>query len=207
MPPAKLEFIVGTVSSGKTLELIMRMRQLENCAGAARPWVIKPEIDVRYGRAVVKSAVGISVLANHVVSPTDDLTKISPDGKSCIFVDEIQFFSPEHIDQLRAVTRQLGIPVCCYGLDTDYMGNMFPGSRRLMEVADEVRRVPSFCAMCESVVGADGGLKLDAVCNLRIARAADGTVVPIKEGKSIVMGGIESFIPVCKKCYCKHIHE
>jgi thymidine kinase len=65
-------------------------------------------------------------------------------------VDEVQFIDPYHIDQFRAITDDWDVPVICYGLRTDFRSNLFPGSQRLMEVADNIEEVKTVCQFCDS---------------------------------------------------------
>ncbi|MCA9682299.1 MAG: thymidine kinase, partial [Myxococcales bacterium] len=106
--------------------------------------------------------------------------------QDCILVDEAQFLSPEIIDQLRDVTIDFNVPVICYGLRTDFQAHLFPGSKRLLELADSIEEVKVTCYYC--------GRK--AVFNLRLV---DGQ--PVGEGEQIQLGGNESYAPVCHGCY------
>jgi thymidine kinase len=66
----------------------------------------------------------------------------------CILVDEVQFLNPDHIDQLRMATHLWRVPIFCYGLRTDFRSNLFPGSKRLMEIADSIEEVKTTCHYC-----------------------------------------------------------
>ena len=81
--------------------------------------------------------------ADILIHPQTNLFDIPKDQRliSCVLVDEAQFLDPKHIDQLRAITTVWNVPVICYGLRTDFRTNLFPGSKRLMEVADTIEEV------------------------------------------------------------------
>ncbi|MGE3166143.1 MAG: thymidine kinase [Planctomycetota bacterium] len=143
---AKLYFRYGTVGSAKTLNLLAVAHNYERQGKACV--VIKPSFDTRFGADEVVSRAGLSRAA-HITVQDDtqlDLDRIS--GSQCVLVDEAQFLSPSVVDQLREVTRKLDIPVICYGLRTDFRTHLFPGSRRLIELADTVEEVKTTCAFC-----------------------------------------------------------
>ena len=102
-----------------------------------------------------------------------------------VLVDEAQFLSPEEVDTLSDLVDFYNIPVICYGLRTDFLNHLFPGSRRLMEIADIIEEVPTVC-WC--------GRR--AQCNTRYA---DGKIV--REGAQIFLGSNESYVALCRKHY------
>ena len=109
-----------------------------------------------------------------------------------IISDECQFFPPEQIDQLRAIVDDFDIPVICFGLRTDFLCNLFPGSRRLMEVADTFQEIKTIC---------DCGAK--ATVNARI----DGDGCIVTEGAQVLLGGNDSYIAMCHKCWVRGIRD
>lgn len=101
-------------------------------------------------------------------------------------VDEAQFLDPRHIDELRVITYRWKVPVICYGLRTDFRSNLFPGSRRLMEVADSIEEVKTTCYFCNK----------KAVLNLKhVNGKADCT------GPAVQLGAEEKYFPTCFGCY------
>ena len=102
-----------------------------------------------------------------------------------VLIDEAQFLSPEEVDTLSDIVDFYGIPVLCYGLRVDFQTHLFPGSRRLMEIADIIEEVPTVC-WC--------GRR--AQCNTRYA---DGKIV--REGAQIFLGSNESYVALCRKHY------
>ena len=108
-----------------------------------------------------------------------------------MLVDEAQFLSPAIVDQLRLVTLRLNLPVICYGLRTDFQTRGFPGSLRLMEVADSIEEVKVTCQHC--------GRK--AVFNLRTAGGE-----AVVEGDQVSLGD-EEYVPVCGHHYFERVGE
>ena len=108
-----------------------------------------------------------------------------------VIVDECQFFTVEQIDQLRAIVDDFNVPVMCFGLRTDFQTKLFPGSLRLMEVADTIQEIKTIC---------DCGAK--ATVNARIS---DGYIVT--EGAQVFLGGNDAYIAMCHKCYVRGIRE
>ena len=181
---AKLYFRHGTVGSAKTLNLLaVAHNYLQQ---NKRAFLIKPELDVRFGRDVVHSRAGVEKPADMLVAPDTRLNPESFDGVDCILVDEAQFVSAALVDQLREITRVPGIPVICYGLRTDFRARLFEGSRRLMEVADAIEEIKTTCFYCNR----------KAIFNLKLA---DG--LPTLDGPRIDLGTEEKYLPTCANCY------
>lgn len=190
---AKLYFKYGAMGSSKTAQaLITKYNYEENNLNV---WLIKPSADVRDGADILKSRIGLASPV-HVIAPATDIYQLFVDTKkdAChvIIVDECQFLTPEQIDQLRYIVNDFNIPVMCFGLRTDFQTKLFPGSRRLMEVADTIQEIKTIC---------DCGAK--ATVNARI----DGNGHIVTEGAQVVLGGNDSYIAMCHKCYINGIRE
>ena len=142
---AKLYFKYGAMGSSKSAQaLITRFNYLERNMSV---WLIKPSVDDRDGADVIKSRIGLSVKAR-VIRPEEDIIEAyHAAGKhDVIIADEAQFFTPEQVDQLRWLVDMEDTPVLCYGLRTDFLTHFFPGSRRLMELADSLTEIKTVCA-------------------------------------------------------------
>ena len=192
---AKLHFRYGTMGSSKTAQLLMtRFNYMEK---GRKVWLIKPSIDTRDGKTIVKSRVGIEAPAD-VISPNENIEAIIFDKHAArnmpdvIIADECQFFTEDQILQLRNVVTAYNIPVLCYGLRTDFQRKLFPGSKALFELADEIEEVKSICKC--------GNL---ATFNARIDK--NGEIVTV--GKQIELGGNDKYISVCPHCYDKAIES
>ena len=131
-----------------------------------------------------------------IVSPQTDILALFRKerlGKcDVIIVDECQFLTTGQIDQLRAIVDEHNLPVMCFGLRTDFQTRLFPGSLRLMEIADTIQEIKTIC---------DCGAK--ATVNARI----DGAGHIVTQGAQVVLGGNDRYIAMCHKCYVRGIRE
>ena len=190
---AKLYFKYGAMGSSKTAQaLITKYNYEENDLSV---WLIKPSADTRDGMQILRSRIGLAATVEVMAPEMDvyDLFRKTRAGRcDVIIVDECQFLTEAQIDQLRAIVNDFGIPVMCFGLRTDFQTRLFPGSRRLMEVADTIQEIKTIC---------DCGAK--ATVNARI----DGNGHIVTEGAQVVLGGNDSYIAMCHRCYIRGIRE
>jgi len=184
---AKLYFRYGTVGSAKTLNLIAVAHTYNQ--QNKRVLVIKPALDDRFGRETVKSRAGLERDADLLVEPNSKLNYNDFKGINCVLVDEAQFLSADLVDQLRQISCDLDLPVICYGLRSDFRTDLFPGSKRLLELADEISEVKTTCFFCDS----------RALFNLKFANGK-----PTREGPAIDLGAEEKYLPACARCYSRH---
>ena len=189
---AKLYFKYGAMGSSKTAQaLITKYNYEEN---DMKVWLIKPSADTRDGVQILRSRIGLAA-AVEVMTPDMDIYMVFGStrlGKcDAVIVDECQFLTEAQIDQLRAIVNDYNVPVMCFGLRTDFQTKLFPGSRRLMELADCIEEIKTMC---------DCGSK--ATVNARIS---DGYIVT--EGAQVVLGGNDSYIAMCHRCYIRGIRE
>ena len=136
---AKLYFKYGAMGSSKTAQaLITKYNYEEN---DLKVWLIKPSADTRDGVSVLRSRIGLEAQVE-VIAPETDIYMLFTDAKqgSCdvIIVDECQFLTGRQIDELRSIVNDFNVPVMCFGLRTDFQTKLFPGSLRLMEIADTI---------------------------------------------------------------------
>ena len=190
---AKLYFKYGAMGSSKTAQaLITKYNYEEN---DLRVWLLKPSADLRDGVHMLSSRIGLSAQAD-VLPPEKDayawFCQEHKDSCDVIIVDECQFLTVEQIDQLRAIVDDYNVPVMCFGLRTDFQTHLFPGSGRLMEVADTIQEIKTIC---------DCGAK--ATVNARID--SQGHIVT--QGAQVFLGGNDSYIAMCHKCYVRGIRE
>ncbi len=188
---AKLYFKYGAMGSSKTAQaLITKYNYEEN---GMRVWLIKPSADERDGKIILRSRVGLEAPAE-VVAPEADIRELyrQRDKPDVIIVDECQFMLPAQIDQLREIVDTDNVPVLCFGLRTDFQSKLFPGSRRLFEVADTLTEIKTIC---------DCGAK--ATTNARVGE--DGYIVT--EGAQLLLGGNDRYIAMCHKCWMRNIRE
>ena len=182
------------MGSGKSLQLLAAAYNFQE---RGIPYTIfKSEIDTRDGIGVIhsralgdKECVSISPSLNLYELVRNvcekDVALFRPKVR-WILVDEAQFLTPDQVDQLALIVDKLGISVLCYGLRTDFQTHLFPGSKRLFEVADEITEIKSSCS-CDT----------KTIFNARID--VDGNVVT--DGEQIEVGGDDRYISLCRKCY------
>ena len=141
---AKLHFKYGAMNSGKSDTLIKTAYNYEE--RGLKVVVIKPKIDTK-GDDRVTARGGhtrkVDIRADETLDLAKEITKIP--NVACILVDEAQFLTPEQISQLYRVAKEQNISVICYGLRADFRTAVFPGSRRLLEIADNIEKLPTMC--------------------------------------------------------------
>ena len=141
----KLYFYYGTMASAKTLRLLTTAYNFEE--NHIRILVMKPSLDVRDGDGIIRSRVGLErpcMMADKeddlfgIVKRRDEELRAEDSRLEWVLVDECQFLTEKQVEQLAKVVDKLDISVMCYGLRTDFQSRLFPGSRRLVEVADDI---------------------------------------------------------------------
>jgi len=180
---AKLHFKYGTVSSGKTLQLLVTANNYER--QNKKVLILKPEIDTRFGYGIVKTRIGLEREADILLADDPHLFDI-PDFTSCILVDEAQFLSTEWVTQLRAISSEYDIPVICFGLKTNFKGFLFEGAKRLLELSDSIEEIKTICHWCTK----------KATMNLKFVDKK-----PTTDGPDIELGAEEMYLPACWNCY------
>ena len=188
---AKLYFKYGAMGSSKSAQALITQFNYEELGMSV--WLIKPSTDTRDGADIIRSRIGLERRAR-VITPEQDIREeYRREGKhDVIIADEAQFFTPEQIDQLRCLVDTEDLPVLCFGLRTDFLTHFFPGARRLMELADSITEIKTVCAC---------GRK--ATVNARIDR--QGRMVT--QGSEGLLGGNDSYVAMCHKCWKQKIAE
>ena len=188
---AKLYFKYGAMGSSKTANALITKFNYEE--RGMKVWLIKPSTDSRDSESTVSSRIGLS--AEEQAIPADmNIEKEYKKHDNCdvIIVDECQFFTEKQIDQLRNLVNDKNLPVLCFGLRTDFRTKLFPGSRRLFEVADSITEIKTICR-CGS----------KAIVNARID--SKGNV--LTEGEQVFLGGNDSYVAMCHRCWQKAIKQ
>ena len=189
---AKLYFKYGAMGSSKTAQALITKFNYEE--RGMRVWLIKPATDNRDGENLIRSRMGL-VSEVRVISKTDDICEVfvSEARESDVIIgDECQFFTKDQIDQLRMITDRFDVPVLCFGLRTDFLTRLFPGSHRLFEVADSITEIKTMC---------ECGRK--ATVNAR----TDPKGKIVTAGRQVVLGGNDKYIAMCHKCFVRRIRE
>jgi thymidine kinase len=190
----KIKFNYGAMGSGKSLHLIATAH---NFKMHSIPFIVlKSRIDNRDGEDIVHSraigdieCVGITVEDNIFSLVSNYLNAdlfYGAKGLKWILIDECQFLTEKQVDELAAVADNFGINVLCYGLRTDFKTQLFPGSKRLFEIADSFEEIKSSC-YCNS----------KTIFNARINK--EGEIVT--DGEQIEVGGDDRYVSLCRKCY------
>ena len=195
---AQLYYYYGAMQSSKSASLLMVAHNYRSQGKDVL--LFSPSIDDRDGVGVISSRAGLSEEAVPV-DLDDDFRELvdewlSKDGNIakaiyCILVDEAQFLTKEHIQQLVYLVDFYDIPVMCYGLKNDFQNNLFEGSEALLINADKIQEIKTICTK------ENCGKK--AIMNLRLS---DGK--PVYEGEQIQIGD-EEYLPVCRKHYFDYL--
>jgi thymidine kinase len=183
---AKLYFHYSAMNAGKSTLLLQasynyRERGMETILFTAA-------LDDRAGKGIIASRLGVTAEAN-TFSAADDLfaqvrdhLRTSP--LHCVLIDEAQFLTEEQVWQLARVADRLGVPVMCYGLRTDFQGKLFPGSKALLALADELREIRTLCRC---------GRKATMVVRL----GPDGKIQ--RQGAQVEIGGEDKYVSLCRR--------
>src|SRR5919109_2609416 len=182
---AKLYFYYSTMNAGKSTALLQASHNYEE--RGMRTLLYTARIDTRDGGRI-HSRIGIEREAKHFDASFDlrrDIeAELAHGPLACVLVDESQFLTPAQVKQLAGVVDELNIPVLCYGLRTDFRGELFPGSAQLLGWADNLVELKTICHC---------GRKATMVVRVK----ADGTAE--REGAQIEIGGNDRYVPLCRR--------
>ncbi len=189
---AKLYFYYSAMNAGKSTNLLQSSHNYQE--RGMKTLLLTPVIDDRSDLGKVSSRIGLEAEAQ-VFHQDDDLhafvegREFDPAlsgeaGVACVLIDEAQFLTRQQVEQLAQVSDDLDIPVLCYGLRTDFQGNLFPGSAALLGWADNLTELKTICH-CGS----------KATMNLRTDKKGKA----IKEGSQVEIGGNERYVAMCRK--------
>jgi thymidine kinase len=183
---AKLYFYYASMNAGKSTTLLQA--DFNYRERGMRTMLFTAAIDTRFTAGTITSRIGLEAAATSFDGATD-LAAIVAQGHAiepiaCVLVDEAQFLTEAQVDQLAHLADAVGIPVLAYGLRTDFQGQLFPGSARLLALADALIEIKSVCAC---------GRK--ATMNLRVD--ADGRAVA--KGQQTEIGGNDRYVALCRR--------
>ncbi|MGC6484307.1 MAG: thymidine kinase [Candidatus Puniceispirillales bacterium] len=182
---AKLYFSYSAMNAGKSTVLLQASHNYHE--RGMQTLLLTASLDGRYGQGQITSRIGLSSEAHMFDDNTDMATLIAQEHEArtlhCILVDEAQFLSEDQVWQLADVADRLDIPVMCYGLRTDFQGNLFPGSARLLAIADNLREIRTICHC---------GRKATMVVR------QDDTGRVLKSGAQVEIGGNEKYVSLCR---------
>lgn len=185
---AQLYFYYSAMNAGKSTALLQSSYNYQE--RGMRTLVYTAEIDDRFGAGKVSSRIGLSSPAKLFNQQTSLKEQISAEHAlepiHCVLVDECQFLTRQQVYELSDVVDELDIPVLCYGLRTDFRGELFTGSLYLLSWSDKLVELKTIC-FC--------GRKASMVLRL------DQQGRPYNEGEQVVIGGNERYVSVCRKHY------
>jgi thymidine kinase len=183
---AKLYFHYSAMNAGKSTLLLQAAYNYRE--RGMRVALFTAALDDRAGAGRIASRIGLAADAELFASDTDLLAAVESLSSNaplhCVFVDEAQFLTERQVWQLARVADRLGVPVMCYGLRTDFRGELFPGSKALLALADTLREVRTICRC---------GRKATMVVRL----GADGKV--LHDGDQVVIGGEDKYVSLCRR--------
>lgn len=183
---AKLYFYYASMNAGKSSTLLQAAFNYGERNMRVSLWTAA--IDDRPGFGAISSRIGLASDAHRFAADTDIAGRVLEDHAAtpidCVLIDEAQFLSRDQVWQCARLADEADIPVLCYGLRTDFRGDLFPGSAALLGIADSLVELKSICAC---------GRK--ATMNLRV----DAAGKPVKEGEQTEIGGEERYIAMCRK--------
>lgn len=189
---AKLYFYYSAMNAGKSTVLLQSSHNYHE--RGMKTLLLTPVINQRDGEGKITSRIGLTKDAKSFKQEDDLYLLVNSTHEqapiACVLIDEAQFLNRPQVEQLAKVTDKTGIPVLCYGLRTDFQGNLFPGSAALLGWADNLIELKTIC-QC--------GRK--ATMNLR----TDAEGNPIKEGEQVEIGGNERYVAMCRKCFVEAI--
>ena len=182
---AKLYFNYSAMNAGKSTVLLQASHNY--IERGMTTFLLTARLDDRAGEGVIASRIGIAADAGRFDGDDDLLEMVKQRHQDqnlhCVLVDEAQFLTEDQVWQLAAVADNLGIPVMCYGLRTDFQGKLFPGSAALLSIADDLREIRTIC-WC--------GKKATMVVRL----GANGQ--PLDDGDQVDIGGNDKYISLCR---------
>lgn len=183
---AKLYFNYSTMNAGKSTVLLQAAHNYAE--RGMQTYLLTAKFDNRDGEGRIASRIGIGADAD-TFSVNDDLfrkieARLAQGPCACVFVDEAQFLDPKQVWQLARAVDDLCVPVMCYGLRVDFLGELFPGSATLLALADEMREVRTICHC---------GKKATMV----VRTDAEGRV--LTGGDQVQIGGNETYVSLCRR--------
>ena len=189
---AKLYFKYGAMGCSKTAQALITKFNYEE--RDMKVMFIKPAVDTRDGANIARSRIGLEAPILPVASDVDIHALYVNDYSHCdvVICDECQFLTPAQVDQLGQIVIDFDVPVLCFGLATDFLTHLFPGSQRLFEIAESVSEIKSIC-------------KCGAKATVNARFDDEGNVV--FRGEQVCLGGNSRYTAMCRKCWLAHKAE
>ena len=187
---AKLHFFYSTMNAGKSTSLLQSNHNYKE--NGLDTMIFLPNETSKLSKGQIVSRIGLkakAVIANKNFNFINFIKNNKSENLSCILIDEAQFLTKEQVRQLGLVADRLNYPVMCYGIRTDFRGELFEGSSELLALADNLIELKTICSLCARKA------------TMVVRKDDSGKVVT--EGSKVVVGGNDIYMPVCRKHYRK----
>lgn len=185
-----LDFNYGAMNCSKTASLLTRNQALKNYG--CNTFLVKPKLDRT--EEFITSRIGLKEKADLILGSNDIIyghaEYLARDHVNYILVDEAQFLTEKQIDEFRSIVNDYNIPIICYGLKNDFLGNLFSGSRRLLELADNIYKMKTVCSC-------------GAGANFNVRRDRNGNY--LNSGEQILIDDGGNYDSECGVCFIKHV--
>ena len=187
---AKLHFFYSTMNAGKSTSLLQSNHNYKE--NGLNTMIFLPNETSKLSKGQIVSRIGLkakAIIANKDFNFLNFIKDNKSENLSCILIDEAQFLTKEQVRQLGQVADRLNYPVMCYGIRTDFRGELFEGSSELLALADNLIELKTICSLCSRKA------------TMVVRKDDSGNVVT--EGSKVVVGGNDIYMPVCRKHYRK----
>ena len=187
---AKLHFFYSTMNAGISTSLLQSNHNYKE--DGLNTIIFLPNETSKLSKGQIVSRIGLkakAVIANKDLNFFNYIKENQSKKLSCILIDEAQFLSKEQVRQLGKVADRLNYPVMCYGIRTDFRGELFEGSSELLALSDNLIELKTICSMC------------NRKATMVVRKDHNGKIVT--EGSKVVIGGNDIYMPVCRKHYRK----
>ena len=187
---AKLHFFYSTMNAGKSTSLLQSNHNYKE--NGLDTIIFLPDETSKLSKGQIVSRIGLkakAVIANKDFNFMNYVKEHKSNNLSCILIDEAQFLSKDQVRQLGQIADRLNYPVMCYGIRTDFRGELFEGSAELLALADNLIELKTICSLCSRKA------------TMVVRKDNEGKVVT--EGSKVVVGGNDIYAPVCRKHYRK----
>ena len=197
---SKLFFNYGSMASAKSLRLLATAYNFEE--KGVQIMVLKPALDTRDGEGVIRSRAGLErkcimvdkdVNLYKAIKAYKNVLASQLETLKWVIIDECQFLTEEQVDQLSDAVDFLDVNVMCFGLRTDFQSHLFPGSKRLFELADDIEEIKSTCECGERKTSIN-------------ARFDENGEIII-EGSQVEIGGNDKYRAICRKCWKDKVRD
>ena len=197
---SKLYFYHGPMGSSKSARLLTTSYDFEE--KGIQIMVLKPSLDTRDGEGIIRSRAGLErkcimidkeINLYKAIKAYKNVLASQLETLKWVIIDECQFLTEEQVDQLSDVVDFLDVNVMCFGLRTDFQSHLFPGSKRLFELADDIEEIKSTCECGERKTS----------INARFDENGD----IITEGSQVEIGGNDKYRAICRRCWKNKIRD